>query len=54
MVHTFPPLFSIIPEKEPLGGSFFIGLTGLGHTFGVRVDGGFAPKVVAACRRRVV
>jgi len=39
MVHTFPSLFSIIPEKEPLGGSFFNRLTARGHTFGVRVDG---------------
>ena len=39
MVHTFPSLFSIIPEKEPQSGPFFNRLTGLGHTFGVRVDG---------------
>ena len=25
-----------------------------GHTCGVRVDGAFGPKVVAACRRRVM
>ena len=39
MVHTFPSLFSIIPEKGPQSGSFFNRLTARGHTFGVRVDG---------------